>query len=184
MNTYYPSTFVLLALLFGLSTSLKGQDCQRCCYASAALYVQNNESLQNEVKSLFPKLTRKKKSVKFRIDTRIEYMPIYSSFQESVELSLLDSLTHRDSETPLPSFDLAQRFEGFELSKLSDLMPADDIPITLRFSHCDSKYIAAEILDGRLNYGRIRYGKVLHILFIYNDKGFLESTVTSSYTYN
>lgn len=174
--------FLALSVVF--TGRVKGQECLGCYFSAAILTVETDAELQSKIKMLFPKLTHRNKQIKFRISTRIEYIPLYNMFEGSEERVVIDSLTHKPLTLPPSKYDEMQRFESYNYPNLEQLSPTPDADLMLRFSKCRPNYVVAEFLDGRMNYGRTRYGKVLHILFVFNDEGFVENTITSSYTYN
>ncbi|HKK74469.1 MAG TPA: hypothetical protein VJ953_05305 [Saprospiraceae bacterium] len=180
-------SFVVTLLFFigGLS-SMEGQNCTGGEFATAILAVQKHEELNQKIKEVFPKLTRSRRRLRFKVDSRIEYIPLYNAFENttSQEQMFLDSLTEVVSPAARSNYDIEQRFESYNINRLPSLSPDPAAHLTLRFSTCTSKYIVAEFLDGRMNFGRIRYGKVLHILFILDDSGFVDDIIYSSYTYN
>jgi hypothetical protein len=175
---------IILILSVVFTGGLKGQECPGCYFSAATLVVQNDVELQSKIKMLFPKLTHRKKAIEFRVDTRIEYIPLYNAFEGSNEQDIIDSLTLKSSAMSTSRYDEQQRFESYQNPNLERLSPTPDADLTLRFSQCRSNYVVAELLDGRINYGRTRYGKVLHILFVYDGEGFVKKVITSSYTYN
>lgn len=178
------SLAIFLILSIAFIGGLKGQECPGCYFSAATLAVQNDAELQSKIKRLFPKLTHRKKAIEFRVDTRIEYIPLYNAFEESKEQAVIDSLTLKAPAISTSRYDEIQRFESYNNPDLERLSPAPEADLMLRFSQCRSNYVVAELLDGRMNYGRTRYGKVLHILFVFNDEGFVRKIITSSYTYN
>lgn len=175
---------ILLMLSFFVLEKLESQECSGCFFSAATLFVQNDADLVEKIKALFPKLTHRKKAINLRVDTRIEYIPLYNAFGANEQQVLIDSLTQRAPTVSPLDYDTAKRFESYEIPELERLSSTPDAALTLRFSHCETNYLVAEVLDGRMNYGRTRYGKVLHILFIFNKRGYLTKSITSSYTYN
>lgn len=175
---------IILILSVVFEGELKGQECPGCYFSAATLVVQNDAELQRKIKTLFPKLTHRKKAIEFRVDSRIEYIQLYNAFEGSKEQDVIDSLTLKPSAISASRYDETQRFESYHNPELKRLSPSPGADLILRFSQCKSNYVVAELLDGRINYGRTRYGKVLHILFVFNDKGFVKKVITSSYTYN
>lgn len=177
---------ILLLFSTGILPVLEGQNCSSGEFAIATLTVQNNEELNQKIRELFPKLTHRKRKIKFKVDTRIEYIPLYNAFENisKKEQILLDSLNNISSPTGRSNYDSVQRFDSYYINELSLLSPEPSANLTLRFSNCRPEYIVAEVLDGRLNFGRVRYGPVLHILFILDKDGFVDDIIYSSYTYN
>ena len=176
------TAFFIFSIVFTIG--VEGQGCSGCYFSAATLALQNNPELQHKIKILFPKLTHRKKRVEFRVDTRIEYIPLYNAFEDSKEIALIDSLTHKATNMSASEYDEIERFESYNNPALERLSPKPDADLTLRFSQCEANYIVAELLDGRMNFGRTRNGKVLHVLFVFNEEGFVKKIVTSSYTYN
>lgn len=175
---------ILFFILFCPIREVKSQDCTGCHFAAVTFFVQNDPTLESKIKSLFPKLTRRNGAIQFRVDTRVEYIPLYSSFGGSIASTLLDSLTGRSRDLPPSEYDKRARFESYDHPQLAGLSTDQDASLTLRFSSCNSGYVVAELLDGRMNFGQTRYGKVLHLLIFFENHGFIDRVLTSSYTYN
>ena len=177
----------LIIVIFTLGIpSVKGQGCSGGDFANAYLAVLANKEINSKIKAVFPELTRTKQKINIRIDSQIEYIPIYISFKDNGKelLTIIDSLTKRSPDMTMTVFDASNRFESYSIEYLKELSLSPSAQLTLRFSTCGPNYILAEILDGRLNYGRTRFGKVLHLLFILDEQGFVKNIYCSSYAYN
>lgn len=158
----------LIFVLFTLVTNSSFSQEIDTKYLLSIIYLQNDKVLNDKVKSTFKKEIKRKKSVHFEIADKISFIDT-RAFEKELKKENIN-LTKDLKNT---------KFEAFDNS-FKDLLSNDENGIKIHFSKPIDNILILELSSKDLNSLPIKLGKSILVLFIFNEKGFIEKTYTKS----
>lgn len=180
----YVGVFVLLNF-----PNLIGQECKDYKYLVAILKMETSTEINNEIKRIFKKdlkrKSRKKSKIEFNVSNRINYLPLYKTFNRKLDSIFFSHyyLSYKDEKLE-EKHDRQERFKPYKSKCLTRLIPLKDTFLELRFSKSRESYLIAELLDKRINQGQIKYGKAIQFLFLFDDSGVITKVYNTARMYN
>lgn len=164
-------------ILCSFSLSLSAQETSRILtkYMSATIYLRSNRDLNDSIKKVFPKLTKKKSdfvSINLTDDIRFQGLEEFELQIESEDL-LPDSLL----KIPPQEFNDIYRFNPYKIQILGKLLNFPDSKLFLTFSQPVGNILTAKITTYIPN---IRMGRVMYLLFIFDEYDVVKNVLCSS----
>ncbi|WP_196889615.1 hypothetical protein [Aureivirga sp. CE67] len=171
---------ILSVLCF--TTSVVSQELINQKYLVSLIKMETDNKLNKEIKSFFKIKRSKKTSTLFQVSSEISFIDI-EVFKDEL----------KEHKNILPfDFELLEAKEEFK-SKYSyeaikndfqDLLPSGDEYLFIHFSKPIGNLLTLQLSNHDLNSLPIKYGKVMQILFLFDEKGLVKNIYTKTFLYN
>lgn len=166
-------------ILFGLCWNLYGQKNDTRKYEMAISYLRTNPNINAEIRDVFPNLTDKENGfVELNVTRQIVFhgIELFEKLPDSIASGLDASLI----STP-KLYEMEYQFEPYKIEQLGQVMTNPKSKLFLSFSEPVDNILIAEITTFIPN---IRMGKVMQILFVFNQNSMIKGFVFATTHYN
>lgn len=154
-------------------------------YLIALLYLKSNKEANIEIKRAFPYLVKKKeKFIEFIVREEMRFLPI-NFFTDKLKGKNYGIQLDQKFLDDQRLYKQQYEFPPYRNNLLNKVIAASESKIILTFSEPINNYLIVEMLDSRLNLSRkLKMGKSIQFLFIFNDEGLIEEVLNTFNHYN
>jgi hypothetical protein len=151
-------------------------------YLVSLIKMETDNKLNKEIKSFFKKKYSKKINTLFQISKKISFI--------NIEI-FKDELKEHKNILPF-NFELLENRADFKSkygykpidNDFQELLPSGNKYLFIHFSKPIGNLLTIQLSNYDLSSLPIKFGRVMQILFLFDDKGFVKSVYTKTFLYN
>lgn len=179
---FFKSIIIVVSVLYSITESAVSQEVINDKYLVSLIKLETDNKLNKEISSFFKKKCSKKINTLFQISKKISFINIdvfKSELKKHKNILPFDFNLLANKE----KFQLKYNYQDFD-NKFHELLPSGDEYLFVHFSKPIGNLLTIQVSDSDLSFLPLKFGRVMQILFLFNEKGFIKNIYTKTFLYN